>query len=89
MTKRSATAARPASRCDQFTRKFKEAFFEDLRTLRIEPAADFPAATEPRYIERMIEMIRELENHGIAYQAEDGSVYFRLSRFPEYGRLAH
>jgi len=74
---------------DQFTRKFKDAFFEDLRTLRIEPAADFPAATEPRYIERMIEMIRELENHRIAYQAEDGSVYFRLIRFPEYGRLAH
>ncbi len=74
---------------DQFTRQFKAAFFEDLRTLRIQPAADFPAATEPRYIERMIEMIRELENHGIAYQAEDGSVYFRLSRFPEYGRLAH
>jgi cysteinyl-tRNA synthetase len=74
---------------DEFTRKFKDAFFEDLRTLRIEPAADFPAATEPRYIERMIEMIKELENHGIAYQAEDGSVYFRLSRFPDYGRLAH
>jgi cysteinyl-tRNA synthetase len=74
---------------EQFTRKFKEAFFEDLRTLSIEPAADFPAATEPRYIERMIEMIQVLENHGIAYQADDGSVYFRLSRFPEYGHLAH
>jgi cysteinyl-tRNA synthetase len=74
---------------DQFTRKIKDAFFEDLRALRIEPAAEFPAATEPRYIERMIQMIRELENHGIAYQAEDGSVYFRLSRFPDYGRLAH
>ncbi len=73
----------------QFTRQFKEAFFEDLRTLRIQPAADFPAATEPRYIERMIAMIEELANHGIAYQAEDGSVYFRLSRFPEYGQLAH
>ena len=72
-----------------FTRTFKDAFFEDLRTLRIQPAADFPAATEPQYIEKMIEMIRELENHGIAYQAEDRSVYFRLSRFPEYGKLAH
>jgi cysteinyl-tRNA synthetase len=57
--------------------------------LRIEPAAEFPAATEPRYIARMIEMIRELEEKGIAYQAEDRSLYFRLSRFPEYGRLAH
>jgi cysteinyl-tRNA synthetase len=74
---------------DQFTRKFKDAFFEDLRTLRIEPAAEFPAATEPRYIQRMIEMIQELENHGIAYQADDHSVYFRLSRFPDYGKLAH
>jgi cysteinyl-tRNA synthetase len=74
---------------DQFTRRFKDGFFDDLRTLRIEPAAEYPAATEPRYIARMIEMIRELENHGIAYQAEDGSVYFRLSRFPDYGRLAH
>jgi cysteinyl-tRNA synthetase len=74
---------------DQFTRKFKDAFFDDLRALRIEPAAEFPAATEPRYIERMIEMIRQLETAGIAYQAEDRSVYFRLSRFPAYGRLAH
>jgi len=74
---------------DQFTRKFKDAFFADLRTLRIQPAAEFPAATEPRFIDRMISMIRELENHGIAYQAEDRSVYFRLSRFPDYGRLAH
>ncbi len=74
---------------DGFTRKFKDAFFDDLRTLRIEPAAEFPAATEPRYIQRMIEMIRTLEEKGIAYQAEDGSVYFRLSRYPEYGRLAH
>ena len=82
----SRAAAQPL---DQFTRTFKDSFFEDLRTLRIQPAADFPAATEPRYIERMIEMIQQLEHHGIAYQAEDGSVYFRLSRFPEYGRLAH
>jgi cysteinyl-tRNA synthetase len=74
---------------DQFTRKFKDAFFDDLRTLRIQPAAEFPAATEPRYIQRMIEMISELEAQGIAYQADDRSLYFRLSRFPAYGHLAH
>jgi len=74
---------------DQFTRKFKDAFFDDLRTLRIKPAADFPAATEPRYIQRMIEMIRQLVADGVAYQAEDRSVYFRLSKFPNYGHLAH
>jgi cysteinyl-tRNA synthetase len=74
---------------DQFTRKLKDAFFEDLRVLRIQFANEFPAATEPRYIERMIAMIRQLEEKGIAYQADDRSVYFRLSRFPAYGKLAH
>ncbi|HEY2342811.1 MAG TPA: cysteine--tRNA ligase [Chthoniobacteraceae bacterium] len=74
---------------EEFTRKFKDAFFEDCKTLRLAPAQAYPAATEPRYLERMIEMIRELESKGIAYQAEDKSVYFRLGKFPDYGKLAH
>ena len=73
----------------EFTSKFKQAFFEDLATLRIKRAAHFPEATEARYIARMIEMIRVLEEREIAYQAEDKSLYFRLSKFPEYGKLAH
>src|SRR5436190_13181242 len=40
----------------QFTEPFKKAFFEDLNTLRIKPADHFPAATDQRYIDRMIEM---------------------------------
>ena len=72
-----------------FTEKFKNAFFEDCAALRMEAAQHFPAATEPRYIERMIGMIGELEAKGIAYQADDKSVYFRLSKFPDYGKLAH
>jgi len=76
-------------RLAEFTEKFKRAFFEDLETLRVERAAHYPAATEDRYIARMIEMIRQLETAGIAYQAEDRSVYFRLSKFPDYGKLAH
>ena len=73
----------------EFTAPFKTAFFEDLRTLRIKEARDYPNATEPRHLARMIEMIAQLERDGIAYQAEDRSVYFRLSKFPEYGKLAH
>src|SRR5205823_8562560 len=69
--------------------KFKDAFFEDLKTLRIPPATHFPAATETRFNRRMIEMISQLVQKGIAYQAEDKSVYFRLSKFPDYGKLAH
>src|SRR6202043_2163568 len=49
----------------------------------------FPAATEPRYIAQMIEMISQLMAKGIAYQAEDQSIYFRLAMFPDYGNLAH
>ena len=72
-----------------FTAIYKEAFFEDLDVLRIKRAEHFPAATEPQYIEQMIAMIGELVAKGIAYQAEDRSVYFRLSKFPDYGKLAH
>ncbi|HEY3898570.1 MAG TPA: cysteine--tRNA ligase [Chthoniobacter sp.] len=76
-------------RLADFTAVYKDAFFQDLDTLRIKRAEHFPAATEPRYIERMIAMIQQLESLGIAYQAEDRSVYFRLSKFPDYGKLAH
>lgn len=72
-----------------FTAKFKSAFFEDLDTLRIKRAAHYPSATAPEYIARMIEMIETLQTQDIAYQAEDGSVYFRISKFPRYGQLAH
>src|SRR5687768_13873011 len=43
-------------RLAEFTQKFKDAFFEDLKTLRIRPADHYPAATEDRYIARMIQM---------------------------------
>ncbi len=76
-------------RLADFTAVYKDAFFQDLDTLRIKRAQHFPAATEPRYIERMIAMIEQLESQGVAYQAEDKSVYFRLSKFPDYGKLAH
>jgi cysteinyl-tRNA synthetase len=72
-----------------FTEPFKQAFFEDLETLRIKRADEFPAATEQRYIDRMIAMIGTLVSRDLAYQAEDKSVYFRINKFPDYGRLAH
>ena len=72
-----------------FTEVYKKAFFEDLDALRIKRADSYPAATAPEYIARMISMIGTLIERGHAYQAEDGSVYFRISSFPEYGRLAH
>jgi cysteinyl-tRNA synthetase len=73
----------------EFTAQFKEAFFQDIETLRIKRADEFPAATEQRYVDKMIEMISTLISRGLAYQAEDKSVYFRINRFPAYGKLAH
>jgi cysteinyl-tRNA synthetase len=73
----------------KFTQQFKEAFFEDANTLRIKRADEYPAATDQRYIDGMIEMISALISKELAYQADDKSVYFRINKFPDYGKLAH
>src|SRR6266699_2147909 len=73
----------------KFTKQFKQAFFEDSETLRIKRAGEFPAATDQRYIDKMIDMIGVLISRGLAYQADDKSVYFRINKFPDYGKLAH
>jgi cysteinyl-tRNA synthetase len=73
----------------EFTAIFKKAFFEDLDSLRIKRADSFPEATDQREIKKMIEMIGTLMERGLAYQAEDKSVYFRINKFPDYGKLAH
>lgn len=69
-----------------FTRKYKDAFFEDLKTLRIEPAEHYPEATT--HIPEMIQLIQTLMDKGIAYQSGDGSIYFSIAKFPAYGQLA-
>jgi cysteinyl-tRNA synthetase len=73
----------------KFTAQFKDVFFQDIEALRIKAADEFPAATDQRYIEKMIAMIEALISCGLAYQADDKSVYFRINKFPDYGKLAH
>jgi cysteinyl-tRNA synthetase len=70
----------------EYTRPFKEAFFHDLKTLAIEPAEHYPAATE--HVPEMIALIERLFANDVAYQSDDGSVYFRIDAFPHYGKLA-
>lgn len=70
-----------------YTEPYKEAFFEDLRTLCIEPAEHYPAATD--YISEMIHMIEILLEKGIAYLGGDGSIYYAIQKFPRYGCLSH
>jgi cysteinyl-tRNA synthetase len=71
----------------EYTKKYIEAFFDDLAKLNIEPAEHYPAATD--YIPEMISLIETLFEKGYAYQSEDGSVYYSIDKFAEYGKLAH
>ncbi|MEC7838783.1 MAG: cysteine--tRNA ligase [Chlamydiota bacterium] len=72
---------------DEYTKPYVKAFFEDLDSLKIERAEKYPAATE--YIAEMIEMIEGLIAKGMAYQGADKSVYYSISKFPNYGCLSH
>ena len=70
----------------EYTRLYAQAFFEDLAVLGIQNPDVFCYATE--HIPDMVELIRRLEEKGIAYR-QDGSIYFNVSRFAGYGKLAH
>lgn len=72
---------------DEYTKPFIDIFFEDLRTLNIEPVEHYPAATE--YIAEMITLIQGLLDKGVAYIGGDGSVYYAINKFPTYGCLSH
>jgi cysteinyl-tRNA synthetase len=63
-----------------------DAFFADLATLGIRPADVYPRATE--HIDGMLDIIRRLLDNGHAYRTTDGSVYFDIRSFPNYGRLS-
>jgi cysteinyl-tRNA synthetase len=81
---RNALAAhRPIA---EYTAKFEKAFFEDLDSLGIERPEHLPRATA--HIPEMVALIERLAEKGFAYQAEDGSWYFRIARDPDYGKLA-
>jgi len=71
----------------EFTTRYEKAFFEDLDTLNIQRADHYPKATE--HIKEMISLIKRLMENGLAYKGEDESYYFDISKFQEYGKLAH
>jgi cysteinyl-tRNA synthetase len=83
----AGNAARHAA-MTALTDRFTDAFFADLARVGIlrESFAFLPRATE--YVPRMIELIQKLEAKQLAY-AREGSVYYRIAGFPDYGCLAH
>ena len=70
----------------EFTEKYKKAFFEDIAKLNIERVEIYPSATE--HINEMVALIRELLKKKYAYKGEDGSIYYNIKKFKNYGKLS-
>src|SRR5260221_2714362 len=78
-------AARDGVTVQQYTAKFIQAFLEDSGALNIERPI-LVRATE--HIDAMADFIAELVKIGFAYRADDGSYYFRIAKFPQYGKVS-
>jgi len=70
----------------EYTEKYTQAFLEDSAALRLQRPERMVKATE--HITEMVQAIEELEKRGFTYRS-DGSVYYRISKFPQYGKLSH
>ena len=70
----------------EYTKKYIQAFLDDMQTLSIQQPERIARATE--HIDEMAHMIHDLEKQDVAYRTEDGSYYFRIAKFPEYGKLS-
>lgn len=70
----------------ELTSKYEGAFMDDLVTLHVEKAEFYPRATE--HLPEMLSLIGKLLEKGFAYKAEDGSTYYRVSKFKSYGKLS-
>jgi cysteinyl-tRNA synthetase len=71
---------------EEISTRYTKVFLDDLRTLGIGEPDVMPRATEN--IPQMVELIERLLERGHAYRTEDGSVFFRIASWPDYGRLA-
>jgi cysteinyl-tRNA synthetase len=70
----------------EITERYIKVFFGDVATLNIEKAEYYPRATE--HIPEMVALIKKLIDKGYAYRGQDGSIYYDISKFKEYGKLA-
>src|SRR6476620_9061356 len=79
-------AAEQGKTITQVTEPVVAIFHQDREFLRIQAAEQYPKATT--HIPEMIALVEQLMAKGVAYQAEDGSIYFGIDKFPSYGRLS-
>ncbi len=78
-------AARDGVSVQQYTAKYQQTFLEDAAMINIEQPT-LVRATE--HIPEMAEFVAELVKKGVAYRTDDGSYYFHIAKFPEYGKLS-
>ena len=79
-------AARDGLSVQQYTAPYDRAFQEDADLLNIRRPESMPHATD--YIDAMAKFVADLEGKGFAYRTEDGSYYFRIAKFADYGKLS-
>ncbi len=72
---------------EEISQRYMQECKKDMAAMNVRPASTHPLATQE--IDGMIEMITDLIEKGYAYPAADGTVYFRVRNFPEYGKLSH
>ncbi len=70
----------------EFTEFYTQAFFKDIKSLNIIAPQKFTKATD--YIDEMVKIIEKLLKNNLAYKSEDGSVYFNIRKFKNYGKLS-
>lgn len=70
----------------QYTEYYTEAFFKDITTLKIKKANYYPRATE--HIHEMVALVTKLIEKGYGYKGEDGSIYYDISKFENYGAMS-
>jgi len=76
----------PDKTLKEYTEFYINAFFDDCRKLRLTDSSYYPRATE--YVDKIVDFIYELIRKGYAYKSDDGSVYFSIAKFKDYGKLA-
>ena len=72
---------------EQYTEHYASAFFEDIKALNIKPADHYPKATS--HIPEMVTLVKTLIQKGYAYKSQDGSIYYAINKFKNYGKLSH
>ncbi len=70
----------------EFTEFYTEEFFKDIASLNILPPTKFTKATD--YVDEMVKIIKKLLENRLAYKSDDGSIYFDIRKFPNYGKLS-